>query len=244
MAAYGTMDQALAGLMYGLTNEDQITGIAKASISFGSAVFAYKGDESAVYGYIQDSAKLVFSADLVASNSIQVTVPGYTIGAVTFATSHANTMNLIVNALASAGLEAVVDSSDATSRTLILRKKATTISSASAAVTGGASQASVTASYGSSQIFVGFAAFTAKEVGLNLGYAAGEVVNVMRSGRLWVNSTGSLKAHGITYFDAATGKVASSGIALPGRYFTNSNSQNLIVVELEGEQLDLPLSKF
>lgn len=244
MAAYGNMDQALAGLLYGLTNEDQLSGVAKSNIGFGAAVFAYKGDNSEVYSYLQDSAKLVFSADLVASNSIQVSVTGYTIAAVVFATSHLNTMNLIVNAINAAGLEAVLDSSDATNRTIVLRKKATTITSATAAVTLGASQATVTSSYGSSQVFVGFAQFTSKEIGTGVGYATGEIVNVMRSGRLWVPSTGSLKAHGLAYFDTASGKVASSGIALPARYFTNSNTQNLVVIELEGEQLDLPLSKF
>lgn len=242
MAAYGNMDQAFAGLLYGLGNDHVVTGIAALDIPAGSAVFGYKGDSSAAYPYLVDGSKLVLSADLVASNVIATTISGYTVGNVTFATSHLNTVNLWVNALQAAGLDAVRDTSDATNRTVLVRKKGVTLPAVAAAITGGASQATVTATAGSSQVFLGFAQHTHKEAAGVVCYKSQDAVNIVRGGSLWVASTGTIKANDKVFLNAAGTAVAASGIALPARAVTNSNAQNLVVVELEGEMADMAVA--
>lgn len=93
-------------------------------------------------------------------------------------------------------------------------------------------------------MFVGYAVHAHKEIAVSGNtYVAKDAVSILRDGRIWTNSVGNVKAQEISYLDAAQ-RVATSGIALPVRNFVNSNSQNLVVVELTGAMADMPLSKF
>lgn len=242
MPAYGNMDEAFAGLLFGLGNDGVYTGIAMLDIKAGDPVFGYKGVADRVYPYLADGSKLVFSGDLVASNVVTTTISGYTIAPVTFATSHLNTINLVVSALQAAGLDAVRDTSDATNRTILVRSKGVVLPTVAVAVTLGASQATVAVTAGSSQVFLGFAQHTHKEYAGVACYRTQDAVNIVRDGKLWVPSTGSIKVNDRLFLDAATKTVAASGIALPARALTNNNTLNLVVAELEGEMADMPLA--
>jgi len=93
----------------------------------------------------KDVRKLVFDADLVTSNTIDMDVNGQSMGQVTYATSHAATMALIVTALEllSTVESAVIDPNDADSRTIIIQSATgvTNTTVTSIVVAGGASQA-------------------------------------------------------------------------------------------------------
>jgi hypothetical protein len=87
---------------------------------------------------------MVFSADFVASNAINVDINGEAITAVNFTTDSATTLGLVASAIA--GLDSVtMVRQDTTNRTLlvVMGSKASSYN-VTAAVTGGASQASIT----------------------------------------------------------------------------------------------------
>ena len=88
---------------------------------------------------------IVFSADLVAADTFDVTVNGTAIAQVTYATSHANTMALIV-----AALEAIATVTDASASvrtiTIIPEDQDTTIAITNAIVTNGGAGTAVATS--------------------------------------------------------------------------------------------------
>jgi hypothetical protein len=139
MAAYGDMNPGVAGLLQGtlgLTPKTD-TGIVQEAIVAGTPVFGYPNSGNKVWKLKADVSKILFSADLGASNSTVVTVNGVASAAVVYATSHAATMTAIINAIkAIAGVEAVLDSTEGTGRTIIIRTKGAT-STVAGAVTGG-----------------------------------------------------------------------------------------------------------
>ena len=107
-------------------------------------------------GQLKNSSTLdlVFSADLVTSNAIDITVNGTAMTQVTFDTDHDTTMDLIVASLAAlTGVEAELDATDTNNRTIRVSNTTQNIVINSAAVTGGASQATITASAVKSVIY-------------------------------------------------------------------------------------------
>ena len=143
MAAYNDMDKGVAGLIVGMYPKTD-TGIVQESMTAGTPVFGYANSDNKVWKLKADVSKLVLSADLSASNSTVITVNSVASGAVVYATSHAATVAAVVNAIKAIpvsasnpyGVEAVLDTTDATSRTILIRTKGATIT-ASGAVTGG-----------------------------------------------------------------------------------------------------------
>lgn len=92
-----------------------------------------------------DVRKLVFDADLITGNTIDMDVNGQSIGQVTYATSHAATMALLVTALEllSTVESAIIDPNDANSRTIIIQSASgvTNTTVTNIVIAGGASQA-------------------------------------------------------------------------------------------------------
>jgi hypothetical protein len=213
MGAYGFPD---AGLLGQTMSFEYITGgltAAVATIKPGDLVFSYKGDTKA-YGYFADTAKTVFSADFVTSNVINGTVNSVAISPVTFATSHANTMTLLINAVkALAGVEAVLDSTDGTSRTLLIRTKGAT-TTVDFTVTAGASQATDTNTYASGALFEGVAKY-ATRVPTTIGgtglYAIGEEIPVLRLAGVYAASASGLVT-GAQAFITTAGIFGTSGV--------------------------------
>jgi len=83
--------------------------------------------------------KMVFSADLSASNQVAVTLNTFSITPVSFSLSHLNTANLVITAIESAlaDSDASLDATDTTNRTILVDKFATDIDITTATVTGG-----------------------------------------------------------------------------------------------------------
>jgi hypothetical protein len=205
MAAYGFPDTALRGVCDSNDIEvDSITA-AVATLQPGDLIFSYN-DENKAYPYGLDTAKAVFSGDFVTSNVINGTVDGVAIGAVTFTTSHANTGTLLLAAInALAGVEAILDTTDGTSRTFLIRKKGKASFVVSFTVTLGASQATGTYTYASGQKFRGVARYTTRvptTVGGSGTFAVGEDIAVARLCDIWAAST-ILGAGDVAYITTA-----------------------------------------
>lgn len=235
MSAYDYIDQASAGLLYGLDNNVEGGWACKpsAGIEFGYPVFGYAGDGKDLYSFKKDVGKIVFDADFVASNSIVITVNGVDTAAVVFDTDHDTTMNLVLAAInALTGVEAVLDATDTDNRTFYILVKGET-AVVSEAVTGGAGQASGTITYTTGQIFIGMAIQTQNSPGL---YEQYDAVNVLVRGYCWADCGTAAQSNLVSYV-ADTGKVANAGVEIGARFrFSNLTAAGLIVVEVEGRK--------
>ena len=213
MGAYGFPDTALLGLTQSENYEVNGLTAAVATIKPGDLVFSYKG-ESKAYPYYADTAKTVFSADFVASNTINGTVNGVAITQVTYATSHANTMTLLINAVkALTGVEAVLDTTDGTGRTLLIRTKGATIT-VDFTVAAGASQATDTNTYASGALFEGVAKWATRvptAIGGSGTFAIGEEIPVLRLADVVAASASGLVGGAVAYVTTA-GVFGTSGV--------------------------------
>lgn len=219
MAAYGFPDTALRGVIDSSHNEiDSITA-AVATLASGALVFSYN-DENKAYPYCLDTAKTVFGGDFVASNTIDGTIDGVAIAQVTYASSHANTMTLLLAAInALTGVEAILDTTDTNSRTILIRKKGTASFVANFTVAAGGSQATDTTTYASGQKFRGvakYATLVPTTVGGTGAFAVGEAVPVARLCDIWAASASGLGKGDIAYITTA-GLFGTSGTDVGAR---------------------------
>lgn len=241
MPAYGNMDKVIAGLPFGLVG-DVINRTAMEAIAFGAAVFGYKGDSRSLYGFKVDTAKMVYSADFVTSNSVAVTIDGAALTATVFATDHLTTINAIITKInALTGCEAVLDAADTDNRTILVRKKGVASFTVSSTVTLGASQATMAATYASGQVFLGFALFTQK---LGGNYASGDEVSILAEGQLVIPAATGAKANGPVYLTSAglATSTATSNQALSGVFFAGNEADTtgFAPVRVEASPITMP----
>lgn len=229
MANYANIDSFVAGLET-RTNNIGISKVGAEDINFGEAVVGYKGDKK-LYKFRIDGGKLVMSADFVASNSIVVMVNGVATTAVVYATSHANTATLVMNAIkALVGVECVLNSSDSTNRTYLIRTKGAT-AVVSVAVTLGASQATGTFTGSAASFLRGIASFQQIEGGK---YASKTVVDAVERGGIAVPVAGAISCNMPAYLNTS-GVFATSGTAVSGAMFdSNTTGAGLAELVLNG----------
>lgn len=225
MAAYGFPDTALLGQIDSLNCEVDSFPAAVSTLKPGDLVFTYKGGTKA-YGYLADTAKTVFSADFVASNTINGTVNGVAIAQVTYGTSHAATMTALINAIkALTGVECVLDSTDSNGRTILTRTQGATIT-VDFTVAAGGSQATDTNTYASGQLFRGVVKY-ATRVPTTIGGSglipAGEDVPVARLTDIWAASASGLVSGQLVYVTTA-GLFGASGVDVGVRARSNYDS--------------------
>lgn len=233
MAAYDYTDPAMAGLIEGFGDARTVDpAILQEAVPFGQPLFGYRGEFPVkAWAFKKDVAKIVYSTDFVASNSTVVTINSVATDAVVYATSHAVTIAAIVTAIKAKGFEAVLDSSDTNSRTILVRAKGTNIT-ADSVTTGGTGQPTDTVTYASGQVFLGVHVF--KHVDTTYDPAAKNVADVCRIGTIWsTTASGSgLKSQGLVYV-ADTGKFAASGAAIAFARFTSNESDTAGLVRVE-----------
>ena len=83
-------------------------------------------------------------------------------------------------------------------------------------------------------VYAGIVAFTTADA-LAMGYENGDLVNVLKKGRLWVKVSGEVLAGQAAYINNSTGKItanSSSATAIAGGVF-KSNAANGMIAELE-----------
>lgn len=248
MSAYNNMDLAIAGLK---ADNNSVTRIesrsAKVQIEFGETCWGYQGDPNKVYGYVLDAAKIVWDADFVTSNSIQIIVDGDSWDPVVYATSHDNTMDLLIAEGQAQGYEVALDATDTDNRTLYIKKSTagTAVGTVSGTVTLGASQAGDTVTYQSDQVFLGVAQFPQKYTTSANGaaYYINDSVSVMSIGIIWAISTGTNNSEDdafITLSGAnagvfAAGSAGDVNAIYRGNNYTNPTTSDVIAkVEVKG----------
>lgn len=222
MAAYGDMDRGIPGMKSGSYSRVE-SKVAQEEIAFGLPVFGYIGEDGKCWGYKNDVGKIVFDADFEASNVITITVNTVAADDVTYASSHDNTMDLLLAAVqALEGVEAALDSTDTDNRTLLIRVKGET-AAVTEAVVGGSGQPDGTITYGSGQIFLGVSLFTQKmPYDSSAAYDAEDAVNVMVDGWIRGETAAAVSVNGTPYVvtteGANLGKFSTSGEELTGYY--------------------------
>jgi hypothetical protein len=226
MPAYGFPDTARLGVVDSNHMEMDSCPAGVATLVPGDLLFSYDG-ENKVYPLYADTAKTVFSADFVTSNTINGTVDGVAIAQVTYATSTLNTMNLLIAAVnALAGCQAVLDTTDATNRTLLIRKKGVASFVVDFTVAAGASQATDSSTYASGQLFRGVAKYVTRVPGTGGGtgtFAIGEEISVIHSADIWAASASGL-AKGDLAPIATNGKFGTSGVSVGARAYASYDS--------------------
>jgi hypothetical protein len=231
MTAYNNIDPAVAGLPDGINNKYE-SWKAREELSFGKAVFGHKGDALNASVFYRDVAKMVWDGDFVTDNSIVVTVDGEAAAAVPFNATQVDTLNDVIAAVAALDdVECVADSTDTSNRTILIRKKYVEIT-ASAVVTGGASQADETVTYDSSMVYLGITSLTQKEDGK---YNEGDCINVCYNGRIKVLVKANVSANNPAYVDEAgadKGEFSDAGLDTGSKYRDNALTDGIAIVEI------------
>lgn len=234
MSAYDNIDRSLPGELQGIDHDIKggFSAQDSAGIDFGKPAFGYVGDAISLHTFKNDVAKIVFDADFVTDNDINMNVNGVAMAEVPFNTDHDTTGVDLVNALnAMTGVEAVLDLVDATNRTFYIRTKGATALIADLAVTNGATQATGTVTYTTGQVFLGITMNSANAPGL---YEFQDAVNVVAKRQLSASCGTACNANSKAYV-GTNGLLANSGIAIPVVFRETLAAAGVPVVEVTGE---------
>jgi hypothetical protein len=168
---YGDMKKALAGLSFGLDAECE-SFCAGEEFFPGDPAFGIVGDDKMAYRAHISSVTLTADTNLVTGNNIVVTVNGIAVEAVSFASSSANTIAAIVTAInlneEIRALGITASATEGSARAFSLQSPGITIT-ASAAVTGGGSQAEFTSAVNDFAKFLGVTRFEQLGQGVDVG---------------------------------------------------------------------------
>lgn len=235
MPAYGDLNPAVAGLIQSQYPK-VASGIVQESMTPGLPVFGYTNSGEKVWKLKADVSKIVVDGDLSASNSTVVTVNSVAAAAVVYATSHAATMAALVNAIkALAGVEAVLDTTDANSRTILIRTKGAT-ATASAATTGGTGRTWTPTNGLFGQVFKGVLAnrqMVPTTVGGSASYAQYDPAPVVTSADIWAQAAAGVDSNEKAYVDVSTGAFAASGQDVGVRCKISRNSDGVALVAID-----------
>lgn len=240
MGAYGNLDSLLPGLQ-GEGDSRVRTLPAAEDIGFGAPIFGYTGVHKAYHAH-QDVVLFTLDADLIASNSTVLKINGTALGAVVYATSHDNTMDLLKAAIEAAYTGATVTLPDAThNRQIRVQQNGYDFSSCSGVVSGGVSQAGITCSYGTDGIFLGVSVRTAVRYPAT-GYESYDPVNVQVEGLIGVPAAAAVNENNPAYVvltpGASQGKFSTSGYAVNGKYAGTLGTAGNVLVDLKGSYDD------
>lgn len=247
MGAYETLDASIAGLKNGSmqSHEKIVTYKAAEQINFGVPVFGYAGDNLNCWNAKRDTAIALLDADLVTSNVYTLTINGTAV-ATTFNTDHDTTMDDVKSNIEAAFPSATVTLTDATNNREVTIFQEGTNFTVTGVVTLGASQAGVTITYTTGQIFLGVSVITHSSYVGSVGYYVQyDAVNVMEYGEVYVNTDGAVNANVDAYviwnYTADQGEftaTATDNYAVGCKFKSTLAAAGLAIVEVRGQQLD------
>ena len=237
MGAYGDMNEAVAGLLFGINSEMVESVAAKEEIQAGAPVMGYPGEENTGYNVHKDQVTLTLSADLIASNVYTVTINGTEI-AETYATSHAATMAALIEAIntdADMLAAGIVAAAGSTNRIIVLKAKGIDLT-VTGAVTLGATQASVTVATTTWSKFLGVAVFgSTSGIAGDAAYQIGDTVAVLAKGQIWVPCADDMTDKSAAYIDVANKRFYATNSGYDcGCVFRSNESGNLALLEIRG----------
>jgi hypothetical protein len=240
---YDEPGRAIAGQKNGL-NDNVRTYRAGEKIYPGDPVFGMAGDETTCYGAHINAVTLTASAALVNGNQVAVTVNGKSLAPVAFINSTADTLAAIVQGIeldGDLGEQGITASVLEGANAILIAGPGISIT-ASAVVTGGASQATFDPAADTNMKFLGVAEFT--QLGFKEGtgfYPPTHAVNVMDFGEIYVpvaedaSPLDKEPAYIILSGDDA-GKFtdAADGNYDCGAFFRGTVEDSLVRIELRG----------
>jgi len=245
MNIYDSIEKALPGMKYGIEDESESIAAGE-NIYPGDPIFGMVGDEKVGYRAHLSAVILTASAALVSGNAVSVTVNGINIGGISFEESSENTIRKIVNRIDQSeeiralGIDAFF--LEGSPLSFVLQGPGITIT-ATAVVTGGASQPTFTSAAYSSMRFMGVARFEQLGYGKETGYYPfGVSVGIMARGKIFVpvsdtsNPDDKKPAYVImTGNDAGKFTDVAAGNYDCGCFFrSNRVSGNLALIEVRG----------
>lgn len=259
MPEYGNMDIAIPGLQVeGIQSVSSIRSrVAKQAIDFGNPVMGYLGDEVSSYNYALDTSKIVWDADFVTGNTIEIVVNGQSTGLIPFNSTHNDTMDDVLAAvtaltitdsvLGTVGVDASLDGAAAPNRTLYIRAKGLDLT-VTEEVLSGASQATGTITYQTDQVFIGVAFFVQKDIAVAGagGFRVDQSVSVMERGIVWVNVNAPTVADDDAYIDNAGGDkgvFAAAGDTINCKFRSNNTTNSTtsdVIAKLEARGIYKP----
>jgi len=217
------MDTAFDGMT---ADSYQNRNVISRAIEFAAVAFGLglvKGTDPVKQAALpfKSRATLLFDADFVTANTIDLDVNGVSITQVPFNTDHDTTAADLVTAIeALTGVSCVLDSGDVNNRTFLIDAPGTDVVVDNVVVASGASQAGSTVTYSSTGVFVGIAGHEhrqATEAGV-ANYPVGSACNVVNEGKIWVPTT-------VAVVEGETAYVIAGGTDV-GK-FTNVSSGNI-----------------
>lgn len=237
MSAYGNIDSKMAGLKQGFDSRvESKRAYETDGLLYGYPAFGYEGNDKDAFLYHNNRAQIVWDADFVTGNSIVVTVDGTAVTAVPFNSTQAQTITDLVAQIEADITGASAEATDVSgdNRTITITIEDDDDRVVTEAVTGGASQASGTITYDSTQIFLGMVLLTQKESAQKVDadgnvleaavdyYEQKDAANVMIDG--WITAvTGAAVSSGKAAYVVATGThqgkvtdVSTDNVALTG----------------------------
>lgn len=244
MAAYGTPDVAIAGLLYGMKH-DVDSAIAQEDIAFGSPVFGFVGSENKAYGPHKDKATVTYVSDTEATSVLTTVINGISV-ANTYATDHATTMTAHIAAInAKAELVALgITAVASTARIFFVNAPAGLDLVVTSAITvAGAATGAIT--YGTNGKFLGVAPsiqIGGKSFGSTTSkWEALQAVNIVKAGMLWVLAESTVADKDPAYVSGVGGAgtlgkftdVSTSNYDI-GAFFRSSVTGGLALLEVRG----------
>ncbi|MDR2952906.1 MAG: hypothetical protein LBU82_06665 [Treponema sp.] len=193
---YGEQGKGLPGMKFGI-HSDMESIAAGENIYPGDPLFGMIGDEKVCYSAHLSAISLNASADLVAGNTITVTINGFVLRGVSFKYTSEKTFKEIANAIDQSdeiramGIDAFFREDEP--RKVFLQGPGLTIT-ASAAVAGGSSQAVFTIAPFTQFKFIGVAVLEQLAYGKETGYyPASTSVGVLTNGKIYIRVAESAK---------------------------------------------------
>lgn len=223
--AYGAYDVALAGMEFGHEMDHQrITKAAYGTFDFGDPVFGQKGDDDR--GYMLDKIRVTFSADFVASNTINGSIAGLPIAQVTYGTDHATTFAAVVAAIdALAGVS--IAASSASARTIDISIPKTKIA-ATFTVAAGSSQAVASYSLTADRYLIGIVKRVQKaKIDETVGarFLETEAMAVTTVGEIHVDTADAVDSGSLVYLTTSGAWTdATTGAVLATSYYFRSST--------------------
>jgi hypothetical protein len=245
MNIYDNIEKALPGMKYGIQDEAESLAAGE-NIYPGDPVFGMVGDEKVGFRAHLSAVMLTASAALVSGNTIAVTVNGITISGITFEGSSVETIKKIVNQIdqntdiRALGIDAFF--LEGSPLSFILQGPGISIT-ATAVVTGGASQPTFSSAAYNSMKFMGVAKFGQLGYGEETGYYPfGVSVSVMARGKIFVptadaSNPDDKKAAYVIMSGSDAGKftdVAAGNYDCGCFFRSNRVSGNLALIEVRG----------
>lgn len=177
----------IAGMLADAGSNDVLSRAASGAVPIGVGLARHQATpDSKTRVPKKNYATLAFSADLVTSNSIVVTLNGTALAAVPFATDHLTTMNNIAAAIDAVASIGPVTVGGASNRSIFITGVDIDVT-VSAVVTGGASQATASSTYATADVFQGVSLVPTYEQAAGVvQYDDTKTVNVMTKGRVLV----------------------------------------------------------